>query len=421
VAAVTPLQKKRQSYQESFSVRLDDRVELLTPKGANLMHLEDRGALMPFAPKVLCFLSELSQMLCTDPRAASLPDLFSFGFWCRRASLEIMRREFTELNQRLGRGLVFHIGPANVPVNFAYSLVVGLLAGNANIVRVPSADFVQVRIIAEALDALLGTPAHSDLREYIRLIRYDRNAQDITAFYSRNCNLRVIWGGDETINNIRSNKIPAHAFDITFANRYSICVIGAKRFMEERNHKSLAQGFYNDTFLFDQNACTAPHLVLWMGPPNIVEQARDIFWKELHTFAQSHYHLEPRAAVDKLAQALHFVATHEDSKIIRSKDNLITRISLDKLPKNIENWQGNCGFFFEFILEDLQELFPIISHRYQTLSYAGLEKNTLHEVVRSSGVLGIDRIVPIGRTLEFSLQWDGYDLIRTLSRVIKVV
>ena len=34
---------------------------------------------------------------------------------------------------------------------------------------------------------------------------------------------------------------------------------------------------------------------------------------------------------------------------------------------------------------------------------------------------GVDRIVPIGRTMDFALVWDGVDLIRTMSRAITAV
>jgi hypothetical protein len=399
---------------------LDDRVELLAPLGADLLSIQHCLALPPFAPQILAFLADLSQMLCSDPRARTLPDLYSFGFWCRRTSLDAIRRDYPEINHRLGRGVVFHVGPANVPVNFAYSLVAGLLAGNANIVRVPSADFVQVRIIAQALDALLSNPVHQDLREHVRLVRYDRNAQDITAIFSSVCDVRVIWGGDSTIDNIRRNALPARAFDVTFADRYSVCVIGAQRYLEEGNALVLAQGFYNDTYLFDQNACTAPHLVLWLGVPEVVKQARDLFWTQLHAHALGRYTIEPRSAVDKLAQALRFVALHEGCRIMPSPDNLITRISLGKLTPRIEDWHVNCGFFFEYELTDLEQILPIVSRRYQTLSYTGLEKVSLQSLVIQGRALGIDRIVPIGRTLEFSLQWDGYDLVRTLSRLVNV-
>ena len=29
--------------------------------------------------------------------------------------------------------------------------------------------------------------------------------------------------------------------------------------------KSIVKNFYNDTFLNDQNACTTPHLIIWLG------------------------------------------------------------------------------------------------------------------------------------------------------------
>lgn len=397
---------------------LDDRVELLAPVGADLLSIQHCLPLQPFAPQVLAFLADLSQMLCADPRARTLPDLYSFGFWCRRASLDAMRRDYPEIDRRLGRGVVFHVGPANVPVNFAYSLVAGLLAGNANIVRVPSAHFIQVRIIAQALDALLSNPVHQDLREHIRLVRYDRNAQDITAMVSSVCDVRVIWGGDGTIDNIRRNTLPSRAFDVTFADRYSVCVIGARRYLDEGKASALAKGFYNDTYLFDQNACTAPHLVLWLGAPEVVKQARDLFWAQLHAHAQGRYALEPHSAVDKLAQSLRFAALHEGSRIVPCPDNLITRITLGKLEPGIDDWHGNCGFFFEYELAELEQILPIISRRYQTLSYTGLDKAALQALVTQGRALGIDRIVPIGRTLEFSLQWDGYDLVRTLSRLV---
>ena len=400
---------------------LDGRVQLLAPVGAELMRIRHVRPLLPFAPEVLAFLGALSEVLCADPRSRTVSDLYAFGFWCRLTSLEAMRRGYPEINRRLGRGVVFHVAPANVPVNFAYSLAAGLLAGNGNIIRVPSADFVQVSIIAEAIDALLSASAHNALRDHIRLVRYDRDEQDITASFSDACDVRVIWGGDNTIDNIRGQLLPSRAFDVTFADRYSACVIGAERYLEEGNVSSVAQSFYNDTYLFDQNACTAPHLVLWLGAPGLVKQAREVFWNELHAQVQARYVLEARSAVDKWANALRYAAMHEGSRIVEGKDNLITRVELGTLESGIEDWHGNCGFFFEYELVDLEQVLTIVSRRYQTLSYAGLDKASLHNLVTGGRALGIDRIVPIGRTLEFALEWDGYDLIRTLSRLVTVL
>ena len=331
-----------------------------------------------------------------------------------------MQRGYYDLDRRLGRGVVFHVAPGNVPVNFAYSLAAGLLAGNANIVRVPSEEFVQIRIIAESIDAVMSRQSHQGLRDHIRLIRYDRADHDITADLSGACDVRVIWGGDVTINNIRRHPVASRAFDVTFADRYSACVIGADEYLSAPDRSVIARGFYNDTYLFDQNACTAPHLVMWQGPREAVNQARDVFWSELHAYTQGRYRLEPKSVVDKWANALRYAALNAESQIIKGEDNLISRLEIPRLSPGIEDWHGSCGFFFESQIDTLDQILPIVSRRYQTLSYVGLDKTVLQDLVIKGRAVGIDRIVPVGRTLDFSLEWDGYNLVHTLSRLVAV-
>ena len=38
----------------------------------------------------------------------------------------------------------------------------------------------------------------------------------------------------------------------------------------------------------------------------------------------------------------------------------------------------------------------------------------------NSNLLGIDRFVPIGKSLEIDMIWDGYDVVKSLSRVISL-
>ena len=38
----------------------------------------------------------------------------------------------------------------------------------------------------------------------------------------------------------------------------------------------------------------------------------------------------------------------------------------------------------------------------------------------NNNLLGIDRIVPIGEALNIEIIWDGYDVIRSLSRIISL-
>ena len=53
--------------------------------------------------------------------------------------------------------------------------------------------------------------------------------------------------------------------------------------------------------------------------------------------------------------------------------------------------------------------------RCQTIGYIG-DKNVVLPLIQS-GVKGIDRVVPMGKTMDFDLIWDGYDLSSFLTRI----
>ena len=66
--------------------------------------------------------------------------------------LNTLKLNYTNnLSIKIARGIVFHVTPSNVPMNFAYSYIAGLLSGNNNIVRVPSKQFKQVGLFFVAL------------------------------------------------------------------------------------------------------------------------------------------------------------------------------------------------------------------------------------------------------------------------------
>ena len=100
-------------------------------------------AFHPFDEEILDFFNDLSKILLKEGKSYS--DVVTFGFWCRKAALVKEKEKYDDINVRLGRGVVFHSTPSNVPVNFAFSFAAGLLAGNANVVRLPGKPFEQVR------------------------------------------------------------------------------------------------------------------------------------------------------------------------------------------------------------------------------------------------------------------------------------
>jgi hypothetical protein len=369
-------------------------------------------ALPPFAPEVIAFLDAFSRMTLADSEAKTWPDVITLGFWCRGASMARMQTERAPAAHCYGRGVVFHIAPGNVAVNFAYSLIVGLITGNANIVRLPGRDYPQTAIIVRLIESVLE--CHPALRPRISLVRYGRE-QHINDALSALCDTRIIWGGDETIAQLRLSPLPPRGLDIAFADRYSIAMINADYYLAHPDKAQVARAFYNDTLLNDQNACSSPSLLVWMG--HDVQRGREIFWQNFETLAAERYTLEPASAVNKLTQLCLLSARFEGVKKVSGTQNSVLRVELPALEEDTLNWRGNCGFFMEYMADSLDEITPVCGSRCQTLATFGIPPDAL-DVWLASAFRGIDRVVPFGRTLDFSLQWDGYDLVSMLTRVM---
>lgn len=395
---------------------MTDNYTLLYPAQVEWDKFVEQKPDVPFADNVIEFLNALSGALLKDRESRLYPDAITFAFFCRKANLQKLKEEYVSDGiLRMGRGLLFHIAPSNVPINFGYSLVSGLLAGNANVVRVSSKQFAQVDLIIKHLHALLAFGEYNEVANRIALVRYDRTS-DANEMFSAMCNVRVIWGGDATIATLRQNAILPRAFDVCFADRYSIAAINPESIMEasDAEMKKLAEAFYNDTYLFDQNACSAPHTIFWLQSDKL-EDAKNRFWNAVHEHVAAKYQLQAVMSVDKLT-AFYRQAACMDVRKKEMPDNVVVRTELKELPKNIEDFRCACGYFSEKTISSLDEIAPIVSIKYQSLGYYGFGKEELRDFVIRNRFQGLDRIVPIGETTAFALTWDGYNLIDTFTR-----
>lgn len=391
-----------------------EKIRFIVGNQDTIKHMQHVKPLTPFSDEAISFLNDLSRVLIRAGKA--FPDVITFGFWCRRAALIREMKNYNDINQRLGKGIVFHIAPSNVPVNFAFSFAAGLLSGNANIVRLPSKDFEQVQVICNAINQLISGE-YSHMSDYLCLVRYSAS-KEVNDLFSALCSTRVIWGGDSTIMEVRKSPLKSRANEITFADRYSIAVIDSNAYMDSDDKDAIAQSFYNDTFYSDQNACTAPRLIVWLGQRK--KEAKELFWKKEYAYADTRYELAPVQTVGKLTALCKFAV---DRKAIfdHGDDCLIYRITVDQIDEDLMDYRYNSGFFFEYDAESLDEIAPIVGEQCQTLTYYGVKKEPLREFLNNEKPFGIDRIVPMGKSMDFSLIWDGHDLIREMSRRIEIL
>lgn len=386
--------------------------------GAGITDIDCRP-LPPYAPPTLAFLADLSRRLLADSACRSFPDIAAFGYWCRPANLARLAAAAAGPQRRLGRGLALHIAPANVPVNFAFSLAFGMLAGNANIVRLPAAPKEQTLILCAALRELFAEPAHARLAAMNRVVGYPRD-DAITAALSACCDARVLWGGDRSIAQLRQLPMPPRCVEIAFADRYSLCLLDAASVAasDAAALAKLAGDFYNDAYLLDQNACSSPHLVLWLGDEATAARAQARFWPALAEVVRNKYPLSAVQAVDKLSDLCRIALELPAAVASTRHGNAIYRIRLAALPPDIERVRGRHGLFLEYVSPDTNCLDAIVDEKTQTLTCYGVDREHLAQTIVDRGLRGIDRIVPVGRALDIGPVWDGYDVVGALSRIV---
>lgn len=382
-------------------------------KQDNFEEMKRLPALPLFSDEICEFLNQLSITIRNDKQAKEYPDIVTFGFFCRKSNLMHMKQQFYS-SKCLGRGFSFHVAPSNVPINFAYSFVVGLLAGNPCVVRTSSKDFAQTKIICRLIDEI----AHEHpISKYLAVIGYPHD-KGLTDYFSSLACTRVIWGGDHTIEEIRKSPVGVRCQDVVFSDRYSFCVIDAKSVLELVDLDNLIRGFYNDTYLYDQNACSSPRFIYWRGNEQDVQCAQERFWNAVSSYIKDRYQLEAVVAIDKLTMGYKMAIEQENIAIKKCVDNRIYRLLVKQLPDNLIDYVCPGGFFVEYASNHLNELTKVVTNKFQTMTYFGLASDELVNWSIQNGLAGIDRIVPIGKATDFNLIWDGYNLIRSLSRVI---
>ena len=291
-----------------------------------------------------------------------------------------------------------------------------LLAGNASIVRLPSKSFPQIDAFCSVFKKVVAE--YPEIEKRTAFVSYPRN-NDITAEFCKIADARMIWGGDETIKNIKALAASPRCVDIAFADRYSLAIIDGKSVLDadDGQIKRLAENFYNDTYLMDQNACSSPQIILWL---NDSSKARQKFWEAIVQIAKQKYVLQDAVAVDKYTKFCEESISNANIRAISHIENLLYRAELKALTADIINHRGNGGFFFEYALKNMAELTSVITEKYQTITYFGINSADLRDELIKANVLGIDRIVPVGQAMNIDVVWDGHDLIRELSRIIAV-
>jgi len=378
----------------------------------------DYYALEIFDVRTINFAEAVSRLILSNRRLNRIPALTALGFWLRRSNISRIVDENAHLfslpNTRVfPLGKVFHVCPSNVDTIFVYSLFVSLLAGNKNILRISSREQPEfLDFLFEIINQLLSNEKYSVLRDYINLISYP-HSEEISTYLSGSSDARIIWGGDRTAGIFKSLKGNPRSRDIVFSDRFSFSLVGANGLLlaSVAERKDMIKRFYNDSYTFDQKGCSSPQEIYFLGSEDECVAASTLFYEALDEVASEEYELDDASLTSlKFNQVVHDAIEGIASKIVFQ-----TAVTY-AVTKEKELLSHACGggYFYQRSIRSVKEIRSVISPKIQTISYYGLGKNELEELLKLTYGLGVDRIVPFGSALNFDYVWDGYNLIEAL-------
>ena len=227
-----------------------------------------RMVVAPFSDERINLVARVSEKLLGGNSHAGSSFIKHFAFWIRRGALQKLAATFAKRlpPQTIARprGLVFHLPPQNVETVFLYSWILSYLVGNANVTRVPSEFSDEIRGVCELF--LEELQAAGDYSQFF--VHYSASSALSTAI-SAESDARVVWGGDAKVALFAPLPLRNGGKAIWFGDRSSFAILKGEALtrLAVDARTTLAQRMFNDIFIFDQMACSSPHVLYVIGDP----------------------------------------------------------------------------------------------------------------------------------------------------------
>lgn len=369
----------------------------------------------PFDDRALAIMGAISKRILADRKMRQLPQYVALGYWLRPAAISRLKRHLVEEENRLvlaPRGVALHLPPTNVDTLFVYSWAISVLAGNCNVVRLPSSMLDDTRELVDLVISVIEKQGQADRHLFFNYPVASEFEQQL----SRHVDLRMIWGGDAKVLQASAVPIRPDGLSIGFPDRRSFAIVdsAAYRAAEMQARDVLAQNFFNDLYWFDQMGCGSPRMVFWIGEPG---DLRGEFFDRLETLAEAKKVEVPLGvAIAKIHAGMDLLA--EDRAVrMEHRSNRLDLVELKgKEPQQAPSQGG--GFLVQRTLDTVDDIVAHVDRATQTLTHFGLSHETLRSLAEKLAGRGGYRLVPIGDALKFDPDWDGVRLFSHMTRVI---
>jgi hypothetical protein len=237
--------------------------------------------------------------------------------------------------------------------------------------------------------------------------------------FSEACHARLVWGGDATIAALRAIPLNPLAVEMSFADRFSLATVDAAHVLAQSDDalRDAARRFVNDTLWSDQQACSSPRAVIWIGQGEEIAQAQARFWAAYRRAATA-FADDPSSVMARVTDLFCLAAAGGIDGLAAPPAQRPALGRGTSLTQAVREIHSGHGLFVEYAVTNVAEIAHFMGAKDQTLVAYGLADEALHELLGALPNRALDRIVAPGEANEFSTIWDGTDLFDVLTRKV---
>ena len=131
---------------------------------------------------------------------------------------------------------------------------------------------------------------------------------------------------------------------------------------------------FNDISWFNQQACSSPRLIIWIGDTKSIEKAKVIFWKNFNDYIMDkNYDDTGGMAMDRFSTST-FLASKDILTEDSSPGEYPTRLNLKKhIDSYLRDSHPGNGIFYEDSYKNLNECANFFRAKDQTISAFGFK------------------------------------------------
>jgi hypothetical protein len=361
-----------------------------------------------------------------------VPGVTFLRLWLRRGTLEpILARElgheflngdWSDDGRARSRafpvGVVGHWPAGNIEIQPILSMTCALLGGNSCIVRVPSGLVEPTRLIVEAL---AQADPDSVLLDRILLAHFRHSEIDLHEAMAQSVDGAMIWGGEDAVRQVRALPFPHWARVVVFGPRLSVAAMDAATWTNNKERESWCRRIARDVWQFEQQACSSPQTLFLeqdgaSDPAEFAEELKRAFEEENR--AHPRMEIEP-SLTSAICRARSSWLLDDIAHYALFPQAPDWTILLGKGAKIPQPTQGRT--LTVLVADDLAEVVSQFDGSVQTLGLAVKGAEREQRLAESAGRHGVDRVVRLGQMHVFGSPWDGMDLVRPMTRLVRHV